>query len=95
MNEEDELQSRKLLTRFLVNTGADTALRPGTAKTNLHPQRQHKKLLRNLWLGLMGGVPRKSEALPSPWDQTEQERNAQSNDGESGLGRKWGLSSIE
>lgn len=93
LSEEDELQSRKLITRLLVNTGADTALSPGTAKTNLHPQRQYKKLLRNLWLGLMGGVPRKSEALPSPWDQTEEERNAQPNDGESGLRRKWGLSS--
>lgn len=34
LSEEDELQSRKLITRPLVNTGADTALRPGTAKTN-------------------------------------------------------------
>ena len=95
LNEEDELQSRKLITRLLVNTGADTALSRGTAKTNLHPQRQHKKLLRNLWLGLMGSIPRKSDALPSPWDQTEQEMNAQSDDGESGLRRKWGLSSTE
>lgn len=44
-------------------------------------------------VGADGGVPRKSEALLSSWDQTEEERNAQSNDGESGLRRKWGLSS--
>lgn len=38
-------------------------------------------------VGADGGVPRKSEALLSSWDQTEEERNAQSNDGESGLRR--------
>lgn len=89
LSEEDELQSRKLITRPLVNTGADTALSPGTAKTNRDNIRSSWQTYGWGWWGctqkkwssplLLGPNRRRKERTVQWWGVRAQ--------------KKWGLSS--